>query len=82
MRSEVQNGGTPTKNHQFPICDTEDEFRKKVKQQLRGLTRPDPGVTRTVGCTAISRVVRDGVDSLDRMREVGALVPHRATASA
>ncbi len=32
------NGGTPTKTHQFPICDTEDEFRRKAKQQLRGLT--------------------------------------------
>jgi hypothetical protein len=31
------NGGTPTKSHQFPICDTEDEFRRKAKQQLRGL---------------------------------------------
>ncbi len=32
------NGATPTKSHQFPICDTEDEFRRKAKQQLRGLT--------------------------------------------
>lgn len=32
------NGATATKSNQFPICDTEDEFRKKARQQLRGLT--------------------------------------------
>ena len=32
------NGGEPRRSHQFPICDTEDEFRRKAKQQLLGLT--------------------------------------------
>jgi len=34
----ILNGGTPTRSHQFPICDTEEEFGRKARQQLRGLT--------------------------------------------
>jgi hypothetical protein len=33
----ILNGSQPTRSHQFPICDTEGEFRGKADRQLRYL---------------------------------------------
>ena len=34
------NGETPTTANQFPICDTEADYRNKRKSQLRGVSGP------------------------------------------
>ena len=69
------NGGTPTKSHQFPICDTEDEFRRKAKQQLRGLT---PSQVDTVATFQPSRLGDQAkMHSLAALRDLSNIDKHQ-----